>query len=290
MPPLERAVALAQMKAVAVLVGEYLHLDVARPLDEALHVESPVVERGLGLRPGPLEGLAPLAASGRRLEQHRIADLGGHSARLVHRMQRVLGAGDDGHAELGRELTCGDLVTHEADHLRRRPHEGEITPRAHLGEGSVLGEEAVAGMDGITARAASRRDHGVDAQIAVRRAGWADAERAISQLRGQTAAVGFGVDGDRLEPEGPAGPDDAHRELAAIGDEDPFHGSGSISTRVWPNSTSAAFSAQMRATRPRRPARTLFISFITSMMQTVSSGSTTLPTSTKGGASGAGAR
>src|SRR4029450_2360640 len=47
---LNRAVPLAQMKALAVAVGEYLDLDVARVLDELLAVHLRRAERGAGLR------------------------------------------------------------------------------------------------------------------------------------------------------------------------------------------------------------------------------------------------
>ena len=44
--PLDRTIALAEMHDVAVLVGEDLHLDVARSLDELLHVDHVVAEAG----------------------------------------------------------------------------------------------------------------------------------------------------------------------------------------------------------------------------------------------------
>ena len=51
---LHRAVALAQMDDVAVVVGEHLELDVARPLEEFLHVDLVVAEgrARFGLRDG----------------------------------------------------------------------------------------------------------------------------------------------------------------------------------------------------------------------------------------------
>ncbi len=52
MAALDAALALAQADHVAVLVGQHLELDVARALDELLHVEIAVAEgrRRLGLR------------------------------------------------------------------------------------------------------------------------------------------------------------------------------------------------------------------------------------------------
>ncbi len=57
-----------------------------------------------------------------------------------------------------------------------------------------------------------------------------------------------------------------------------------------PYSTSSPFSTQISAIVPATPACTEFIIFITSMMQTIVSGSTLEPTSTNGAAPGAGAR
>ena len=45
MTALNAALALAQTHHVAVLVGQHLELDVARPLDEPLHVEIAIAER-----------------------------------------------------------------------------------------------------------------------------------------------------------------------------------------------------------------------------------------------------
>ena len=50
-PPLHRAVPLAEVNRVAVLVGKHLKLDVARMLEELLHIDLIVAERGAALRP-----------------------------------------------------------------------------------------------------------------------------------------------------------------------------------------------------------------------------------------------
>ena len=102
---LQRAVALAQMHDVAVLVGEDLHLDVPRPREVLLQVELAVAERRLRLgarhrhrrrqlRRGVHHLHAAAAAAGRRLDQHRIADGLGDRARLVLVLHRAVGAGD----------------------------------------------------------------------------------------------------------------------------------------------------------------------------------------------------
>jgi hypothetical protein len=57
---LDGALALAQVQRVAVAVGQQLDLDVARPLQELLHVHRAVAERGLRLVAGRLEGALDL--------------------------------------------------------------------------------------------------------------------------------------------------------------------------------------------------------------------------------------
>ena len=78
-PPLNGALALAEVNQVAVFVAEYLHLDVAGRIQITLQVDRGVAEGGLGLPAGGgqralqvaelLHDAHPLAtASGRRLQ------------------------------------------------------------------------------------------------------------------------------------------------------------------------------------------------------------------------------
>src|ERR1700688_1351321 len=55
MAALDAAFALAEADDVAVLIGQYLEFDVARPLDELLHVEIAVAKGGSGLGRSLLE-------------------------------------------------------------------------------------------------------------------------------------------------------------------------------------------------------------------------------------------
>ena len=86
MPPLQAALAFAEVDPVAVLVGEDLNLDVARMQDHLLDVDAAVAERGGRLARGspecrlevlgrrhPAHTLA--AASGDGLQHHRVAEL-----------------------------------------------------------------------------------------------------------------------------------------------------------------------------------------------------------------------
>ena len=58
-----------------------------------------------------------------------------------------------GTPDRNRELARRDLVAEPAHGLRRRADEGDAGRGAGLGEFGAFGEEAVAGMDGVGARA-----------------------------------------------------------------------------------------------------------------------------------------
>ena len=148
--PLDRAVALAECDDVAVLVGEQLDLDVARPLEEALAEDGVVAERRGRLAPRRRERLVELlrrahdahaapAAARRRLHEQREADLLRRPAR------------QDGDAGRARRLLRGELVAAGSQRRRRRPDPRQSRAEHRLGELGALGEEAVAGMDGVGA-------------------------------------------------------------------------------------------------------------------------------------------
>ena len=60
-PTLHRAVALTQIDGVAVLIGEHLDFDVARVLEEFLHVHRWIAERGVGFGTGGGDGVEPVS-------------------------------------------------------------------------------------------------------------------------------------------------------------------------------------------------------------------------------------
>src|SRR2546426_119351 len=71
------------------------------------------------------------------------------------------------------------LVAHLLDHLPGGPDEGEPGVRAGLGEAPVLGEEAVAGMDGLDSDAPGDIEDALDVEIALARRGGADGHGLI---------------------------------------------------------------------------------------------------------------
>ena len=92
---------------------------------------------------------------------------------------------------------------------------------AGAGEGRVLGEEAVAGMDRLAAGRLRGGDHVRDDEVALGRRGRADPDGRVGEPDMGSVRVGGRVDGDRLAPELVERPDDADGDLAPVGDEHP---------------------------------------------------------------------
>ena len=235
-PPLRGAVALPEVEHVAVLVAQDLDFDVPRPLDVFFDVDARVAEGGLGfgrcLLPGARQrevvGRHPhplAAAAGRRLEQHRKADLAGDLHRLLFAADDAVAARHRRHARFPGQRPGRILVAHPLHRFGCRADEADIARAADLGEVGVFREKAVAGMDRLHVADLGGADHPVDAEVAVGGAGRAHADGLVGQLEIGRSAVGLAEDGDGLDAELAAGTNHPQRDLAAVGDQDPFeHG------------------------------------------------------------------
>src|SRR5262249_24101298 len=85
-----------------------------------------------------------------------------------------------------------------------------------LGEVRVLGEEAVARVDGVGARDLGGADDGRHVEVARARRGGADADLLVGEADVQRVGVGRRVDGHRLDAELAARSNHAERDLAAV--------------------------------------------------------------------------
>jgi hypothetical protein len=215
-----------------VLVGKDLDLDVARILEELLHVYDGVAEGRLGLGAGGGDGVeqrglgvhhahaAPAAAAG-GLDDHRVAD----RACDLDDLLRILGqcavrTRHAGHAGGLHRILGRDLVAHQADGLGAWADEDEARLLDALAEVGVLGEEAVAGVDGLGVGDLGGRDDGRHVEVALRRGRRADANGLVGQSHVLGVGVGLGVDRDRLDAEFAAGAQDAQGDFPAVGDQD----------------------------------------------------------------------
>ena len=215
------------------------------------------------------------AAAGDRLQQHGEAELGRGDSHLGQR-RATLGAGHERHA--GRlHLSLGArLVAHPLHHVRVRPDEDEIVVLARAHEGRVLGEEAVAGVNGLAAGRLGGGDHVRDPEVALGRRRRADADRAVREPDMQSIVVGGGVHGDRFGAELVDRADHPDGDLAAVCDQDPGEHQrtggatiGSSSNRSCSNSTGLPFSAWIATTRPAASDFSSLKSFIASIRQSV---------------------
>ena len=219
---------------VAVGVGQALGLHVPRlvqvPLDEAL---APA-ERGDGLTDRRVvqlrhlfEGAGDLqtatATTEGGLDRDRQAVLLGERDDLVGTGHRVGRTGHQRGTRALRDVPGGDLVTEVADRLRRRADPDQARVQDRLRELGVLGEEAVAGVDGVRARLAGGAQHLLDVEVAGARRVTAQGERLIRGADMQSVPVRVGVDGHARDTGIPAGPGHADSDFATVGDEHLAH-------------------------------------------------------------------
>ena len=225
---LHRAVALEEVDDVAVAVAEHLHLDVLGPGDVLLEEDRRVAEGALGLALGLVEQARQLrlllhhahaaaSATEGRLDDEREADLAGGLHRLVAVGDGVVGAGQGGHADALGHGPGGGLVTHHVEQLRARAHEGDARLGAGAGEGRVLAQEPVAGMDGVDPLGLGRRHDALDVQIRGHRAlALADQVRFIGLEAVDAEAVLLRVDGHGAQVQFGRGAEDADGDLGAV--------------------------------------------------------------------------
>ncbi len=203
----------------------------ARRLDEFFDVERAVAEGVHGLRAGGDELLAEVvfvvggahpfaAAAGGRLDHDWEAGLARGPQAVLHVRRGAVGARHDGHAGGAHGLLRDGLVAHLGDGLRARADKRQVVVVADARELGVLGQEAVARVDGVGAGDLGRGDDGRDVEVALRRRRRPDADGLVGEADGECVAVGRGVHRDGLDPHLAAGADDAERDLAAVGDED----------------------------------------------------------------------
>ena len=229
-PPLQAALALAEVDDVAVGVGQHLDLDVPRCGDEPFHQQRVVAEGTLGLAPRRLDrgvqfGLfvdqphALAATTGGRLEQQRIADLrrgGGEPAgRDVH-------IGRTGHhrdAGLRHGRLGADLVAHGVDRGDRRADEHQPGGLAGPRELGVLRQEAVTRVHRLRARGHRGVHDGRNREVALRSFGGSDPDGGVRLPDVPRVGVGVAVDGDRADAEVTQRANDPHRDLAAVRDQ-----------------------------------------------------------------------
>ncbi len=229
---LHGAVALTEVDDVAMRIRQHLELDVARLLQELLHVDLFVAERRAGFRLRDGDGIeqrrfrvhhahaAATAAAG-RLDDHGVADFAGDAQVLVSvRAERAVGAGHAGHAVRLHHLDGRHLVAHHANGLGLGADEHEAALLDALREVRVLREEAVARVDAHRVRDFRGADDRRHVEVAQRRRRRPDADGLVREQHVLQAVIGGRVHGSRADAEFAARAQDSQRDLATIGDDD----------------------------------------------------------------------
>ena len=226
--PLQRAVAGRDHDDCAVGVGQALGFDVPGPVEVALDEALATAEGGdrlpgrgleqlgyLGQRTGHLQATAPATES--RLDRDRQPMGFGEGDHLGGTGHRIGGARNEGGAHSLGDVAGLDLVAQRLDRRRRRPDPGQPRVDHGPGEARVLGEEAVARMDRVGARAGRNVQDLGDVEVGVGGGQPIEGERLVRESHEQGIGIGVGVDG-HAEDRGVRGrPDHPNGDLAAIG-------------------------------------------------------------------------
>ena len=124
---------------------------------------------------------AASAAAGRRLYEYREADGSGEPQRFLLTRNQPFAAGHDGDAGLDGEFAGLILVAEQVHGLVRRADELDLAIAALLRETGILGQEAVAGMNGLDVRHLGGADDLRDVEVALVGRRRADANGLVGQ-------------------------------------------------------------------------------------------------------------
>jgi hypothetical protein len=228
---LNRAIALAQVDDVAVRVGQELHFDMPGILEVALDVDGRIREVGVPLTPCGLESaldvvaltddakaLSPAARGG--LDRERPAELVAEPDDLGRSCDRLGRSRDDRDAGSLHPLTRLRLRPHRLDRVRRRPDPREAGGLDRAGEDGILGEEPVAGVDGLGSGLQRRLDDLLLVQVALDRRPGAEQPGLVRHTNVEGGAIGLGVDGHRGDLQLAQRPEDADGDFPPVGNED----------------------------------------------------------------------
>ena len=151
------------------------------------------------------------------------AVLFGEGAGLGGGFHRAVAAGDQRGAGADGGLAGGDFVAEQPDGVRGGADPDESGVEDGLGEVGVLGQEAVAGVEGVGAGVGRGGEQLGDVQVGVR---GRVAAQGVGLVRGgdvQGVGVDVRVDGDGGQLRVVAGPGDPDGDFTAVGDQDLAH-------------------------------------------------------------------
>ena len=229
MTTLQRTVPIAKDGNPALAIPERLHFHMPGSGNAGFHEQPRVAELRLGQTLHGDETLRQLvgiraarhadaAATGRAFQHHRKAYSLPPFLRRVQVAKHVA-AGQERHVGGPSQRPCFVLQAETADVLRARADEGDAGRFQRFGEGRVFAQEAVAGMNRLGLRAGNGVQELGLVQVGLRHPAFAERHRFPRRFHVQRIAVRFRVDRHAGNAERIQRPTDAHRDLAAVGDQ-----------------------------------------------------------------------
>ncbi len=223
---LDRALTLEAVHHPAAGVGQNLDLDVPCARDVRLD-EHPGVPEGRGRLPaGGRDSLAKLG--GNRHDPHALA-APARGGLHEYRHRKIIGNGQGvaghfpgrqhGHPGSRHHLLGGQLVPKRLDDVGGRADPGQPGAGDRAGEVSPLGEETVAGVDGVGPGAGRGVQQGVDVQVGLGGGAAGQRYRPVGVGHERLAGVAVRVHRYRGDPHGGRGRGDAAGDLAPVRDE-----------------------------------------------------------------------
>ncbi|MNO47283.1 hypothetical protein D3C76_375920 [compost metagenome] len=212
------------------------------------HQHARIAERRLRLTLGRGQGVGQLAffldhfhalatAAGAGLEQHRVADAFGGGAEGVQVLGFAVVARHQWHASGFHQCLGRRLAAHGVDGAGRWAEEDQPGLFDGAGEACVLGQEAIARVDGLGAAGLGCGQQLVDQQVAFGSLGAAEVDADIGFAAVPGITVGGAVHGHGGQAHGLGGAHHPAGDLAAVGDQQggqsgAAHGRGSFLSSV----------------------------------------------------------
>ncbi len=164
---------------------------------------------------GNFHAAAATACGG--FDDHGIADFLTQLLGFGQCRHTTIRAWNAGNAEVFHRILGGDLVTHNADMFGGGADEGQVMIFDDLDEIGVFAQKSVTGVNGLCAGHLTGGNYRGDRQVAFTAGGGADTDGFVRHPYMHRVAIGGRMNGDRTDAHFAGGPDNAQRDLTAVG-------------------------------------------------------------------------
>ena len=219
------------MNDVALVVAQDLELDVVRVLNELLDIDPGVAKGLLRLAARRVVAFdqgniimgyahAPPTTAGDGLDYDRVANAFGHHQSVLLVVHDAFRAGRGWHIGFLSQCPADSFVLQRIHGAGVRSDKADVAALAHIGEVRILGQEPIAGVNGIHVRDLGCTHYPINPQIALAGGGFADADGLVGQLDVHRVGIRFRVDRYRADVKLLAGADDANGDFPAVRNQD----------------------------------------------------------------------